>query len=332
MTWRNELNKNSMGGTEIVMQRLVDEFGDYLTSKFQVIPTRVRELQDDKIRILWIHDTEEDPECQHLANEGWKKFHKIVFVSHTQMNDFIRKFHIPYSSCTVIANSILPIEVNLDEKSYDRIELVYTPTPHRGLALLVPVFKELYETFGNAIHLHVYSSFKLYGWGDRDKAFEPLYDEIRRHDGMTYYGTVSNEELKESLKSKHIFAYPSIWKETGCICLMEAMSAGLACVHSSLGALPETSSNWTFMYDFNEDHQKHANVLYDSLKHVISLMKSDSRPLGELKTQKSYADLFYSWELRKLQWAQLLSSLELEFDGKDLKVPDTTRKFLYSAI
>ena len=53
---RNELNKNSKGGTERMMEGLYSRIDPELMSKFQIIPSRVRELQNDKIRIYWLHD------------------------------------------------------------------------------------------------------------------------------------------------------------------------------------------------------------------------------------------------------------------------------------
>lgn len=324
--WKTELTKNARGGTEILAERLFAEFGPEL-EQFQIIPSRVGELQRDKIRILWVHDLGEDPMNHHLANGGWDKFHKIVFVSYMQREDYLLRYGIPPSMTTVLHNSIVPIECNIEDKPKDRIDIVYTPTPHRGLGLLVPVFEKLAEKHAD-IHLHVYSSFELYGWKESDTPYLPLFEHIKSHPKMTYYGSVSNEEIRESLKSKHIFAYPSIWKETSSLCLMEAMSAGLACVHSSLGALPETASNWTFQYDFDEEHNRHANKFYPLMEHVINLIR-DSPPYVELRSQKSYTDLFYSWDLRKYQWKDLFDNLIQENKDKSLDLPK--EKFSYGA-
>ena len=70
----------------------------------------------------------------------------------------------------------------------------------------------------------------------------------------------------------HIFAYPSIWPETSCIALIEAMSAGLLCVHSAYAALPETSANWTMMYPISEDHQQHCNIFADNLVSAVNVV------------------------------------------------------------
>ena len=65
-----------------------------------------------------------------------------------------------------------------DMKDKEKIRLVYTSTPQRGLEILVPVFEKLAEVHPD-IHLDVFSSFKIYGWDDADKQFEPLYNRIR---------------------------------------------------------------------------------------------------------------------------------------------------------
>ncbi len=320
--WRSEINKNANGGTEILMDRLVAEFGGDL-DKFQIIPSRVQELDPTKIRILWLHDLGEDPMNQHLANEGWRKFHKLVFVSHTQREDYLLRYGIPHSHTTVLHNSIVPIEADVSAKAEtakERIEVVYHTTPHRGLVILVPVFKKLAETYKN-IHLHVYSSFGVYGWHQRDEPFKELFEEIKNDPNMTYYGSVSNDEVRESLKTKHIFAYPSIWKETSSLCLMEAMSSGCIAVHSSLGALPETASNWTMMYDFDEDMNRHANKFYGMMEHSINII-NNGFPVSEINSQKSYMDLFYSWDLRKMQWKDMLENLIIDNAGKPLDVPE----------
>ena len=321
------MDNKPMGGTELLLARLqssVDLEG------VQIIPSRLEELQDDKIRIYWCHDNADDPMYNHLRNEGWRKFHKIVFVSYLQQQEFINRFGILPSCCTVMHNAIVPIAVNIDEKNYDRIELVYLSTPHRGLGLLVHVFQKLTEKYGDGIHLHVYSSLKLYGRDEQDKQFEPLYDIIRNDPNMTYYGSVSNDEIRESLKTKHIFAYPSIYRETGCLCLMEAMSAGLLCVHPSLGALPETGAHWTLMYDFHENHQVHAARHHAALDQSIQMLKQQP-PIIELKSQKSFSDLYYAWDLRALQWEGLLNELRQIYKDVDKSVPKVTPIFRYGA-
>jgi len=124
----------------------------------------------------------------------------------------------------------------LDKNSEDnKIRLIYTPTPHRGLEILVPVFEHIVRDMPD-IHLDIFSSFNLYGWKERDKAYEKLFERIDAHPQMTNHGTVKNSVVRDYLGKSHIFAYPSIWKETSGITLIEAMSSRNLIVASDLAA------------------------------------------------------------------------------------------------
>ena len=203
-------------------------------------------------------------------------------------------------------NAIDPIEDH--EKPNDgTIRLAYWSTPHRGLNILVPVFDRLCEKYDN-IELDVYSSFKLYGWEQRDKEFEPLFEQCRNHPKINYHGTVPNETLRENLKNTHILAYPSTWPETSCITLMEAMSAGLMCVHPNFAGLYETAANWTHMYQWHEDPSQHASVFYGVLDSSIQSFW-DEGVQSRLSSQSSYANVYYNWNIRAMQWESLLTTL-----------------------
>src|ERR1700722_19593573 len=105
----NELSTNARGGTELMGERLVASMPPDLLAKFQIIPTRVRDLDANRIRLLWCHELPVGPEAQHLANEGWRRYHRIIFVSHSQMQSVCGTFQIPYSHCEVMLNAIAPI-------------------------------------------------------------------------------------------------------------------------------------------------------------------------------------------------------------------------------
>lgn len=308
---KDKLSGNALGGTELMKIRLGNSMPEGLLDKFQIFVSRVHEeLSDKHVRILWLQDLAGDPESEHLANEGWKRFHKLVFSSHWQMRGYIERYNIPWSKCVVIRNGIVPID--FEEKPKDVIRLVYTPTPHRGLNILYSVFDKLSTEYDN-IELDVYSSFKLYGWEERDKPYQELFDKLKEHPKINYHGTVPNDELRSALAKAHIFAYPSIWQETSCICLMEAMSAGLICVHPNLGALSETAANWTNMYQFNENINEHATMFYNVLRGTIDELQSfDENYYSKIRTQKAYTDVFYNWDLLKMQWEGLLLSLKDE--------------------
>jgi UDP-glucose:(glucosyl)LPS alpha-1,2-glucosyltransferase len=320
----NDTNVNSFGGTERLTQELAKRADPELLKECQIISSRIRsDLQEDKVRIFWAHDLPNDPESQFLKSKYEQdKFHLFVFVSNWQMQAYINAYGLPWSKCVVMLNAIEPIEEH--EKPNDgKINLIYHSTPHRGLQILVPVFMKLCENHDN-IHLNVYSSFEIYGWKDRDQQYLELFELINSHSNMTNHGTVSNYEVREALKQSHILAYPSIWPETSCMVLMEGMSAGLLCVHSNLAALYETAANWTQMYQLNEDHSKHAGTFYHMLDSAITNYREPSMQ-SRLGPMSSYANVFYSWQGRTVQWNSLLRSLIHSI--KDRSIPKES--FIY---
>lgn len=307
----NEISKNSNGGTEITKRSIGKLISDELAEPFQIIPSRVRNLEEDKIRVYWQHDLPEDPEVSQLADKNYRdKFHKFVFSSNWQMQEFVTKLGMPLDDKMVVIET--PIEpLQLSKKPIDVINLIYFSTPHRGLDLLVPVVDQITKENPN-VRLDVFSSFKIYGWDDADKQFEPLYDQIRNHPNMSYHGFAPQTELNETLARAHILAYPNTWKETSCRVLIESMSAGLLCVHPNLAALPDTSGGLTSMYQYVEDRNLHANIFYENLKHAISVVQTDEAQ-HYTKFVKAYADTRFNLAKIADQWKVLMKELLLKY-------------------
>lgn len=323
----NEISAKSRGGTELMREGLEARLDSQLLEQFQIIPSRVRDLKEDKIRVLWLHDLPGDPESEHLKDGGHEKFHALVFVSNWQCHQYIGYYNIPWSKCIVIENAITPIDQETITKPTDKVKLIYHTTPHRGLELLVPVFEKLCEKHDN-IELDVYSSFKIYGWDERDQQFEKLFDKCREHPKINYHGTVPNEEVRKALAESHIFAYPSIWTETSCLSLMEAMSARCVCVHPNLGALYETASGATMMYQWNPVKHEHANAFYLALDMAISNI---NRPGTEYMTNfaRLSVDVRFNWEAVVPEWNGLLQALSNGFPTvESRKFPSPTFQYI----
>jgi glycosyltransferase involved in cell wall biosynthesis len=269
------LSRNAMGGTEMMRGRLLKSVPQNLLDSVAIHFSRPRQIYDDVKNIFYAHDLSSDPENAILSNNGWKKFAKLVFVSHWQRDQYISVYGIPYSMCAVIENAI-ETEFEYVERPVGPIRFIYHTTPHRGLELLYPIFDALSKEFDN-IHLDVYSSFEIYGWKERDKPYENLFNELKAHPKITYHGTRSNDEVLAALKQSHIFLYPSIWVETSCIAMIEAIKCGCTVIHPCLGALPETAGGATVMYDYTEDYNVHANVAHIMTK---SLLKQEQKYPG----------------------------------------------------
>jgi UDP-glucose:(glucosyl)LPS alpha-1,2-glucosyltransferase len=307
---RNEVDRNAMGGTELMGAALEKYCDPALLSGFQIIRSRVRELDPKRKAVLWLQDLPEDPESAHLREPHSRaRFKKIVMASNWQMQAYNTHLGVPYGECVVLKNAIEPIPAAAIKKPSGKIKLIYHTTPHRGLQILIPVFEKLCEWHAD-IELDVFSSFALYGWAERDEQYASEIARCKEHPKINYYGTQPNEVVRKALGESHIFAYPSIWRETSCISAMEAMSAGNLVVAPNYAALPETTGGFAVMYQWNEDVNAHAAVFLQQLNDAIIACKSASKPLlDHLNAQKAYADKMYGWARRAAEWSQLLGSL-----------------------
>jgi len=306
-----EMQKKSNGGTEQTCRMIESNLSPEVLKDFQIIPSRVTELLEDKIRVYHCHDLAHDPEIAHLRDQSSRdRFHKIVCCGNWQWNQYHTHLGLPYDAKTVVIET--PIEpIPYMEKPKDKIRLIYTSTPQRGLGILVPVFVELAKRYPN-IHLDVFSSFSIYGWDQADDPYKALFDICKTHPQITYHGSQPNDVVREHLQKAHIFAYPSIWQECNSRSLIEAMSAGCMCVHSNLAGLSDTAGGMTSMYHLEEDVNKHAAKFYHILDNAIRMTHQEN-VINFLQFVKQYADVRFNIRRIAAQWNDLLTSLASEY-------------------
>ena len=312
MITKNGTYVGAKGGTEMQFEGLISRLPKELLDDFQIICSRVRNLESNKKKILWLHDHQSDPENHHLADpELRKRFSKLVFVSYSQFLEYRLAYNLSYAESIVMRNCIEPFPAVIEKPDpKEKLNLIYHTTPHRGLEILVPVFEFLAKKYPN-IHLDVFSSFNIYGWSERDKPYEEIFNRCRNHPQITYHGTQPNEKVREYLEKAHIFAYPSIWPETSCIAVIEAMAAQAGVVCSDLGALPETTMGNALMYHFHEDPNTHANIFAHVLENaIVSVMNHDLQ--NRFTHVAKSAMINYNWDSRIVQWTNLLESINNE--------------------
>lgn len=338
----NEIsNSNASGGTEMYMRFLYDgHIPRHLLENVQIIPSRLRQLKEDKIRIWFEHNLPNDPESRKpFASEEMKNsFHKMVFLSNWHYNTFVAAIGAPYSSqCSVIEGGMHCIDSyekdpELPKKPDPKkvVNISYHTTPHRGLELLVPVFLKLAEEDKN-IHLHVHSSFKMYGWDARDQQYEKLFNICKDHPQITYHGFTKHTDLIKELRDNyHIFAYPNIWPETMCRALLEAMYYGMVCVHPDLAALPDTSGALNkYMYNGSENPNEHAGIHYLNLKQAIEdVRNNEPSHIESLKFIRRYIQNRYNTEFVYSKWIRILEELNAKYPTVESRALPT-KYFVY---
>ena len=300
---------NARAGAELIYERVKERVPDDLWNYFQIILSKVRELED-KPKILWFQDTSKDQEVQFLKKkEERDKYERFVFPSDWSLEKYHLDLGIEYEKSIVLKNAIEPIPTHTKPKE-GPTRLTYISTPHRGLDVLIAAFRAM--KLENVV-LDIYSSFKIYGWEGTDDQNQPLFDACRDTPNVNYHGTVSNDEIRSVLQQTHILAYPNIYKETACISVIEAMSAGCVVVCPNLAVLPETCANFAWMYGYVQDKIEHARKFTHVLRDAIN---SFWEPLvqARLTFQKQYFDMHYDIDTTVKQWTMMLETIKTNIE------------------
>jgi glycosyltransferase involved in cell wall biosynthesis len=228
----------------------------------------------------------------------------FVYVSEWQKQQFENKFPTPFSQNIVIKNAIEPIPFK--EKSTDKIRLIYTSTPTRGLSVLLDSFEILNR---DDVELHIYSSNIIYGKGYQDMMVG-TYKHLHRckiMKNVVYKGFALNKAVRKAVQDAHILAYPSIYEETSCLAAIEAGAAGCKIVTTNLGALPETCDKWaTFVdYKYGDDLKELSKNYADVLNTEINNFQTTN-----IKEQSDWFNNYYSWNNRAEEWNNLIEQIK----------------------
>ena len=300
---------DSFGGSENQLRLLLKNLPDESFKNINLILNNANHdlIEKDKINVLWMHHFVNQKEAQNLNSKDFvDKLDWIVFNSNWNFEKYVYQFKIPESKSVVIKNAIE--KINFEEKSKDKISLIYHTTPWRGLANLLNVFKNL--NLKN-VKLNVCSSTIIYGKkfdAVLGKTYEGLFNECKNTNNVNYLGYLENDKIIELLKKMHIFAHPSIWPETSCIAAIESMAAGCEIVTTNLGALYETCSPFgtfvNFDRNFSNLEKRYSKALLNSIKNYWS-----DENQNKLRLQRETINATYSWDVRSLEWKNFFNEI-----------------------
>ena len=295
------------GGTEIMREGLsryttIDE-RDFNLILCNTNPSKIRYT---KKNILWQHNNYSDESVVGMRDRGYMKaVNATVYVSHWQYEKYRYLFQVPTRTSHIIKNSIEPIPFQERVKG-EKIRLIYTSAPFRGLEVLLDVVEFLDR---DDIEVDVYSSPLSYGTAYQASVsgqFDNLLERAGNTKSVNYHGYATNDEVKVALSAANIFAYPSIFEETACLSLIEAGAAGCRLVTTDLGALYETGSEWATLVPIQSDYQALVAYYAEALSHAIDTYWQDA---DWLRRQSDFYNDFYSWQRRAPQWEALFDSL-----------------------
>ena len=306
---------NPKGGTEILKEQLIAQLPEESLDGINLIgsichPSLVKE---DKINILWQHLSYDQPNVRLMQDRKFvDSIDYFIYVSHWQYNKFREIYKIPEYKSFVIKNATHAFDT-VEKQKDNKIKLLYTSTPWRGLAVLIKSIEILNKTRED-FEVDIYSSTKIYGSkfdeNEKDK-FEVLFDKCKNTPNVNYLGYADNDSVRAAVQRAHIYAYPSIFEETSCLAVIEAMSAGCHVVTTNYGALPETCGEFATMIEFDSSGQNLIERYAETLNSVIDNYR-DNLYKDDLEMQIKYYNKNYSWETRIQEWKNFLNYVRTE--------------------
>jgi glycosyltransferase involved in cell wall biosynthesis len=298
------------GGSEIAYKTLLSKLNPNEVDDINLISSSCSEelIDKNKINVLWQHLSFDQTNVQKMADPNFvNKIDHFVYVSHWQYEKFRNVFKISEDRSSVIKNAVEFIPFN---KRPEKIKIIYTSTPWRGLDVLLDAYELLNR---DDIELDVYSSTAIYGpefYYQNDHKYHHLYEKAASLKNSSYKGYAENSVIRDAVSNAHIFAYPSTFEETSCICAIEAAMAGCSLVTTNYGALFETLGEWSRFVEFDKNKKALAEKFAIALNDEINKYWQEFNQQKLLHQHIYYAN-FYGWNLRVQQWKELFKKLRL---------------------
>lgn len=292
------------GGTEYMVKTFKKEILPNLVNITNynciVIPGLVipltKYLDNEKDFVVWLHNTPKqfnNDVIVFLTNKVFlEKLKYIIVPSNAAKEKVIEEINIPSEKIYVISNAISPAKINVDKfENTSSPVIVNTSSFDRGTPILLDSITGIDKNF----RVELYNDF-----------YPDLLENCPEIDSrVVCYGKTPKKTVLEAISNSHIFAYPSIYYETFCLSLAEAMSAGNLPIYPDYGALKEISGGRGLVYDYVEDIRDHIHLFKEKLEIAIEMIKDNAWDPTE---QIRYINDNFSWENILKQW--------IEFDKK----------------
>ena len=300
------------GGTEIQLEYLHKYVDKDLLNKVQ-ITTSVPEktpIDPTKINVLWVHNSYDQPNLYPWFKNklNHRKYDWYVFNSHWTYEKYRLMFDIPTDISVVIKNGFDDdLIVKSEFKPKEKLKLVYTSTPWRGLDVLLKAMEQIKT---DKVELDIYSSTQIYGDAFKkvnDDQFIKLYDKAKSLKYVNYKGYIDHKELMKVLHTYDCYVHPSTFEETFCLAAMESLAAGLVAMTTDLGALYETCAEFPIYVPYLKDKEALAKQFAGAIDMLPDLISNVDE--NRIKFQMQYYRQYYHWNVIKTYWERFLNGI-----------------------
>jgi glycosyltransferase involved in cell wall biosynthesis len=264
--------------------------------------------------IIWCHvPSYEMPDeiSIYLADKEIKE-NTIAYIvqSEFQKQDLCEDFNLDESKLFILNNAFVPLERTKKQKT-KHVQFFSAGQFLRGIDMLVEAFENIKDDDISLILHGCVCEECLAGccpecdakWNDLPKKINDKNLDKR----INFVGFTEYDEYIDNMKASDIMSYPCTFQETACIQVMEAMSAGLKIITSSLGALPDTTGGYaTIMENFPYEEEKIAEKRNEIIKFFTKEMKKSIKQIRKGRfdptDQINYINNRFTWENAEKQW------------------------------
>lgn len=266
--------------------------------------------------ITWMHESRFAPPLVPVLPQ----FSGVVFVSDWQHrgNQFAL---LPRQRATVIRNAVNPLAVTLfaphETITTPKLPVaVYVGSTPRGVLHLPAIWPPLHAAFPD-LRLRIFCNPAI---GQDAAQNAALAAQLRAMPGVEHLGMVGQPELLKNLRAASFFLAPNPYPETSCIALMEALAAGLNCIVTARGALPETAQGYATLVpiaaadDLELFTQPLDHAAFVSAAHgvIADRLAAPASWETQLQAQRRQFLQHYVWSERVQDWIDWVASLQQE--------------------
>jgi glycosyltransferase involved in cell wall biosynthesis len=298
-----QYNVEHFGGTEYVARYFHKNILPYKNNFYNyqsfILPGPLPDfktiIKDTRDIVLWMHNPffQFDENLLFCVQDTrfLQKLKYIVVVSSWHKEIIKNEIKIDDNKIIIIPNGFDPILKNKNKfNKTNKIKIIYTSSPDRGLEILCRSLKYIDEDFELNIFSNIFPETL-----ENDNLFKQTEKDKR----VIFFGKTPRKTVRKYFSDSHIWAYPSVFLETFCISLTEAISAECLPIYPDIGALKETANNFGICYDYIEDSEVHAKefakILTDA---IIQIKNKNFKPTN----QATVIEKKYSWVNFEKNW------------------------------
>lgn len=239
----------------------------------QRIPELYQKENKSKINILWNHDVAVKNRRSAFSGALWN-IDEVWGLSDYHINQQAEIYQCDKSLFWKTRNGITQLDDEMSKVSIPRNKkrLVFTNRPERGLDnLLYNIAPKLWER-DKEIEI------VIAGYDNTHPDMAQYYAELNNQINLYkqqgfqigHVGSLTKKDLYGLYMGAGVYVYPTNFKETSCITVMEAQMCGLPMVTSNIGALPETcKQDYASIIDGDAKSDQYHKAFIDSVFELI---------------------------------------------------------------